>query len=103
MDLILASLRLTAQLSGSHVLPLKPRAIVWLAPHRVTVFQTLAHTLEWDHAQWRKLDDLHKLRNRFDYGDVVHIPEGHVETAVASAQALLDDVLRAFPTAKPGA
>lgn len=65
------------------------------------VFQCLAHTLEWDDDRWRRLDDLHRLRNRFDYGDIIDVPEGQVEAIVADAQALLDDVLRAFPKVKP--
>ena len=69
--------------------------------HRTMVFQCLAHTLEWDDDRWRRLDDLHRLRNRFDYGDIIDVPEGQVEAIVADAQALLDDVLRAFPRAKP--
>jgi hypothetical protein len=39
--------------------------------HREAVFQVLANTLEWDAPRWRRLDNLHKLRNRFDYCDVV--------------------------------
>jgi hypothetical protein len=67
--------------------------------HRTTLFQCLAHTLDWDAARWRSLDDLHRFRNRFDYGDVVEIPEQQVERAIAGAQDLLDDILRVFPEA----
>lgn len=67
--------------------------------HRTTLFQCLAHALDWDAARWRSLDDLHRFRNRFDYGDVVEIPEQQVERAIAGAQDLLDDVLRVFPEA----
>jgi len=69
--------------------------------HRVAVFQVLANTLEWDGPRWRRLDDLHKLRNRFDYGDVVEVSEQQLESAIAGAQDLLDDVLRTFPQIKP--
>jgi hypothetical protein len=65
------------------------------------VFQVLANTLEWDAPRWRRLDDLHKLRNRFDYGDVVEVSEQQLESAIAGAQDLLDDVLRTFPQIKP--
>jgi hypothetical protein len=41
--------------------------------HRVTVFQNLANTLGWPAAQWRPLDDTHRLRNRFEYGDLVEV------------------------------
>jgi hypothetical protein len=43
------------------------------------VFQCLAHTVEWEADRWRRLDDIHKLRNRFDYGDIIDV-SGQVET-----------------------
>lgn len=69
--------------------------------HRTTAFQCLAHTLEWPADRWRRLDDIHRFRNRFDYGDIVEVPESQVETTIADAQALLDDVLATFPKLKP--
>lgn len=65
--------------------------------HRTTVFQCLAHTIEWPAQKWRRLDDVHRLRNRFDYGDIVDVSESQVEAIIADAQALLDDALAAFP------
>lgn len=65
------------------------------------VFQCLAHTVEWENSRWRRLDDIHRLRNRFDYGDIVDVSEEQVETTIADAQALLEDVVRTFPKAKP--
>lgn len=65
------------------------------------VFQCLAHTVEWEASRWRRLDDVHKLRNRFDYGDIIDVSEAQVETIIADAQALLDDLLNSFPTLKP--
>lgn len=64
------------------------------------VFQCLAHTVEWEAFRWRRLDDIHRLRNRFDYGDIIDVSEAQVETTIADAQALLDDVLKTFPTLK---
>jgi uncharacterized protein (UPF0332 family) len=69
--------------------------------HRTMVFQCLAHTLEWQANSWRRLDELHRLRNRFDYGDIVRVPEDQVATAIADAQNLLEDVQRAFPQTRP--
>ncbi|MFZ1906990.1 MAG: hypothetical protein WAU56_16525 [Steroidobacteraceae bacterium] len=69
--------------------------------HRVTVFQNLANTLERKAPRWRRLDDVHRLRNRFDYGDVVEVSESQLPSAIAGAQDLLDDVVRVFPKAKP--
>ncbi len=71
--------------------------------HRTILFQTLAMTLEWDASRWRRLDDLHRFRNRFDYGDVVEVPASQVEAAIAGAQDLLDDILRKHPGLSAGA
>jgi len=68
--------------------------------HRVAVFQNLANTLEWEASRWRRLDDMHRLRNRFDYGDVVEVSEPQLAAAIAGAQDLLDDVVRVFPKVK---
>lgn len=38
--------------------------------HRTTLFQCLAHTLDWEAARWRSLDDLHRFRNRFELVEV---------------------------------
>lgn len=65
--------------------------------HRTAVFQSLANTVEWSADRWRTLDDFHRFRNRFDYGDLIEVPEQHVEAAILAAQNLLDDVLREFP------
>lgn len=69
--------------------------------HRVAVFQSLANTLDWDAPRWRRLDDMHKLRNRFDYGDIVEIPTQQLESAISGAQDLLEDLLKTFPNLKP--
>jgi len=65
--------------------------------NRTMAFQCLAHTVEWPDAQWRRLDDLHRLRNRFDYGDIVDVSEDQVETMIQDAQDLLDAVRETFP------
>jgi hypothetical protein len=70
------------------------------AGHRVTVFQNLANTLEWKAERWRPLEDMHRLRNRFDYGDVVEVSEAQLNGAIRGAQELQDDVSRSFPQTK---
>ena len=50
-----------------------------------------------------RLDDVHRFRNRFDYGDIIDVSESQVETVIADAEALLHDVLRAFPKLRPAA
>ena len=68
--------------------------------HRTLVFQCLAHTVEWENDRWRRLDDIHRFRNRFDYGDIIDVSEDQVETTIADAQALLHDVVKIFPRTK---
>lgn len=65
--------------------------------NRTTAFQCLAHTVEWEDNRWRRLDDLHRLRNRFDYGDIVEVSEDQVETLIRDARQLLEAVKAAFP------
>lgn len=65
--------------------------------NRTMAFQCLAHTVEWDAERWRRLDDLHRFRNRFDYGDIVDVSEDQVDTLVRDATDLLDAVREAFP------
>jgi len=69
--------------------------------HRVAVFQNLVNTLDWDAPRWRRLDDMHRVRNRFDYGDIVVVSEAQLADAIAGAEELLEDVVRAFPKARP--
>jgi len=64
------------------------------------VFQNLANTLEWKAERWRPLEDMHRLRNRFDYGDVVEVSEAQLNGAIRGAQELQDDVSRSFPQTK---
>jgi uncharacterized protein (UPF0332 family) len=68
--------------------------------HRTIVFQCLAHTLEWESDRWRRLDDIHRFRNRFDYGDIIDVSEDQVDTITTDAQALLTDLLKTFPKTK---
>jgi hypothetical protein len=69
--------------------------------HRTIRFQSLGSTLDWEPLRWRRLDDFHRFRNRFEYGDVVEVSEQQVLAAVDAAQELLYDVVRAFPRIKP--
>ncbi|MGO9852994.1 MAG: hypothetical protein ACLPTM_15450 [Steroidobacteraceae bacterium] len=41
------------------------------------------------------------MRNRFEYGDIVVVSEAQLGDAIAGAQELLEDVVRAFPKARP--
>lgn len=71
------------------------------AGHRVVVFQCLEHTLDWSPDQWRPINDLHRFRNRFDYGDIFEASEAQVEVLINGAQEMLDDILRLFPRTRP--
>ena len=65
------------------------------------VFQCLAHTVEWENSRWRRLDDIHRLRNRFDYGDIVNVSEEHVETwgktEIGTRQSISGQILQDRP------
>jgi uncharacterized protein (UPF0332 family) len=69
--------------------------------NRTTAFQCLAHTVEWDDHRWRELDDLHRFRNRFDYGDLIDVSEQQVVTLTHDAQELLESVRQSFPQLNP--
>lgn len=69
--------------------------------HRTILFQSLASTLDWEAVRWRRLDDFHRFRNRFEYGDLVEVSEQQVVAAIEAAQELVLDVVRAFPGTKP--
>jgi uncharacterized protein (UPF0332 family) len=69
--------------------------------HRTILFQSLGSTLDWEASRWRRLDDFHRFRNRFEYGDMMEVSEQQVAAALESAQDLLDDVVQAFPRVKP--
>ena len=90
----------TVRRSGLRAHPWKPPVTV-LPARRVTVRWCFSagHTREI--GRWRRLDDIHKLRNRFDYGDIIDVPGVQVETLIADAETLLADVLKAFPTLRP--
>lgn len=65
--------------------------------HRTLAFQCLAHTVEWSEERWRRLDDQHRFRNRFDDGDIVEVSVDQVETMLRDARDLLAAVRDAFP------
>lgn len=65
--------------------------------HRTLAFQCLAHTVEWNEERWRRLDDQHRFRNRFDYGDMVEVSVDQVETMLRDAKDLLVAVRQSFP------
>jgi uncharacterized protein (UPF0332 family) len=65
--------------------------------HRSLAFQCLVHTVEWGDERARRLTELHRLRNRFDYGDIVEVSVEQVEVMISDARDLLAAVREAFP------
>lgn len=62
--------------------------------NRFTVFQCLAHTVQWDAPRWRALDLAHQKRNRAEYDGALDVEESTIAELVVLAKALLADVAR---------
>jgi hypothetical protein len=59
---------------------------------RVTVFQSLAHTVGWPAAKWRVLDAAHKKRNIAEYEGMLEVEESNIEELRALTAVLIADV-----------
>ncbi|HEX5128342.1 MAG TPA: hypothetical protein VFV90_01290 [Usitatibacter sp.] len=62
--------------------------------HRFTVFQCLAHTVEWEAARWRVLDLAHQKRNLFEYEGSLDVEESTIAELIVLATALIADVAK---------
>jgi hypothetical protein len=62
--------------------------------NRYTVFQSLAHTLDWPASAWRVLDTAHQKRNLMEYEGIGDLHEADIVELVAVAKDLLADVNR---------
>lgn len=60
--------------------------------NRFIVFQCLQHTLGWNAAQWRVLDQCHKRRNLIEYEGQYDIDGQLLKELDAAAEKLLVDV-----------
>ena len=57
--------------------------------NRYTVFQCLAHTLNWSTSRWRVLDAAHKKRNLAEYEGFLEVEE----SAIADLHALVTELI----------
>lgn len=62
--------------------------------NRITVFQSLAHTLNWPAQRWRILDAAHRMRNMAEYEGFLEIEESAVKELCLIAADLVEDVER---------
>jgi hypothetical protein len=58
--------------------------------NRYTVFQSLAHTLNWPAERWRVLDAAHRKRNLAEYEGFLEIEESMIEELIILTTALID-------------
>ncbi|APV52291.1 hypothetical protein BWI17_04730 [Betaproteobacteria bacterium GR16-43] len=87
--------RFLAVYSASHAAALA--ALRWhgyRSEHRFTVFQCLAHTVEWEAARWRALDLAHQKRNLAEYEGSLEVEESTVAELIALAKELIADVAK---------
>jgi hypothetical protein len=85
--------RFLAVYSASHAAALA--ALRWhgyRSERRFTVFQCLAHTLQWEVARWRALDLAHQKRNIAEYEGSLEVEESTVAELIALAKELIADV-----------
>lgn len=61
---------------------------------RYTVFQCLAHTLQWSAGRWRVLDSAHRQRNLAEYEGFLEVEESTIAELCDLVAALIDDVAR---------
>lgn len=87
--------------SASHAAALA--ALRWhgyRSEHRFTVFQCLAHTVQWEPARWRALDLAHQKRSRAEYEGALDVEESTVAELIVLTKALIADVAKLIHTKK---
>jgi hypothetical protein len=87
--------RFAAAYGASHAAALA--ALRWhgyRSENRFTVFQCLAHTVQWEAARWRALDLAHQKRNRAEYEGTLDVEESAVAELIALSNALITDVAK---------
>lgn len=62
--------------------------------NRFTVFQCLAHTLNWSAPRWRVLDAAHQKRNLAEYEGFLEVEESAIAELCALVMDLLTDVTK---------
>lgn len=84
--------RLTSAYNAAHVAALA--ALRWhgyRSENRYTVFQCLAHTLNWPAPRWRVLDSAHQKRNMAEYEGFLEVDESDIAELCALVTDLAAD------------
>ena len=87
--------RFTSAYNAAHAAALA--ALRWhgyRSESRYTVFQCLAHTLNWSAAQWRVLDAAHQKRNLAEYEGYLEIEESAIDELRNAVAGLIQDVAK---------
>lgn len=85
--------RFTSAYNAAHAAALA--ALRWhsyRSENRYTVFQCLAHTLNWPADQWRALDMAHQKRNLAEYEGYLEIEESQIAQLCALITELIENV-----------
>jgi hypothetical protein len=85
--------RFTSAYNAAHAAALA--ALRWhgyRSENRYTVFQCLAHTLNWPAPRWRVLDAAHQKRNMAEYEGFLEIEESDIAALCALVTELIADV-----------
>jgi hypothetical protein len=93
--------RFAGAYSASHAAALA--ALRWhgyRSENRFTVFQCLAHTVQWESARWRVLDLAHQKRNRAEYEGSLEVEESTVAELILLAKELIADVVKMIEAKK---
>lgn len=69
--------------------------------HRFTVFQCLAHTLDWPANRWRVLDAAHQKRNLAEYEGYLEVDPAHLAELIALVTDLVADAARLLASTTP--
>lgn len=87
--------RFTSAYNAAHAAALA--ALRWhgyRSENRYTVFQCLAHTLNWPAPRWRVLDSAHQKRNLAEYEGFLEIEESTIAELRSLVAELIDEVER---------
>ncbi len=85
--------RFTSAYNAAHAAALA--ALRWhgyRSENRITVFQSLAHTLNWPAPRWRVLDAAHQKRNMAEYEGFLEIEESEISELCELVAGLIGDV-----------
>lgn len=87
--------RFTSAYNAAHIAALA--ALRWhgyRSENRYTVFQCLAHTLDWSTARWRVLDAAHRKRNLAEYEGLLDMEESTLAELCTLVEELISDVAK---------